>query len=759
MAQNDIYLVREASDGTFEEIANSPFRYDAASATDQPDKANNTFHINTKLRVDELEVNGDTTVIHTDSNTTEQLSVTNDGTGPAAIINQIGAEPLIDIQDDGVSALYIADGGNVGIGTTNPVAPLHVVGNSIFADPDGIGSYLIIGHPSTGGAQSVQIRMYDSNDVLNMNLIGGASYEFLNGNVGIGPLGASSVAGDMLHISTPELNCGLTLHAETKQAKLTANNEGTLLLFAGNGGSAPDSKMVFSVNDSEAMRIRNNGNVGIGATSPYAKLHIGDDSADPSIYIGKTNDTNNLQLKYDITNDYGIVEAWDANASSGVSTTLALNPSGGNVGIGTSSPTSKLHLSIDSGTGGDSAINFTAQDQASPEWEEAFKHSIRARMASNNDLNKNFLAFDICSGASGATGSPVGTQAQNVLVLNGTGNVGIGTSSPSATLDVVGPNDVGTFFSAMNDGAAGADFKRVGNSDPYNHFLFHNGNVGIGTSSPSALLEVAGETNPEIRITDTDPNSAAAGTFRAEDGGVTLGTYSDHPLYLAANNTTHMTITNAGDVGIGTTTPSAILEVSRLDQSETEPALKVIRGDTGIDHRPTAPIFNVFNGSAGGTEVFRVRGDGNVGIGTTSPVAPLHVVGNSIFADPDGIGSSLIIGHPSTGGAQSAQIRMYDSNDVLNMNLIGGASYEFLNGNVGIGATNPVNQLEIGDSTSWFSGNQLAFGDGTTGAALNVTTDYDGIAGNNYVRLMSTSGIMFAPGVGVGASSGANAMV
>ena len=69
MAQNDIYLVRQKVDGTFEEIAHSPFRYDAANITDLPDKANNTFHINTKLRVDELEVNGKTTVIHTDTNT------------------------------------------------------------------------------------------------------------------------------------------------------------------------------------------------------------------------------------------------------------------------------------------------------------------------------------------------------------------------------------------------------------------------------------------------------------------------------------------------------------------------------------------------------------------------------------------------------------------------------------------------------------------------------------------------------------------
>ena len=78
MAQNDIYLVRQKADGTFEEIANSPFQYDAGSASDMPSRDNNTFHINTKLRVDELEVNGQTRVIDQDTTTSEQLLVTND---------------------------------------------------------------------------------------------------------------------------------------------------------------------------------------------------------------------------------------------------------------------------------------------------------------------------------------------------------------------------------------------------------------------------------------------------------------------------------------------------------------------------------------------------------------------------------------------------------------------------------------------------------------------------------------------------------
>ena len=78
----------------------------------------------------DLTVNGTYTQIDTDVSTTEQWLVTNDGTGPAAIINQIGAQDIIDIQDDGTSVFYIEDGGNVGIGTTNPGAKLSVLGTS-----------------------------------------------------------------------------------------------------------------------------------------------------------------------------------------------------------------------------------------------------------------------------------------------------------------------------------------------------------------------------------------------------------------------------------------------------------------------------------------------------------------------------------------------------------------------------------------------------------------------------------------------------
>ncbi len=76
-----------------------------------------------------LTVNGTYTQIDTDTNTTEQWNVTNDGTGPAVTINQTGAQDIMDVQDDGTSVFYIEDGGNVGIGTANPTTTLDVRGD------------------------------------------------------------------------------------------------------------------------------------------------------------------------------------------------------------------------------------------------------------------------------------------------------------------------------------------------------------------------------------------------------------------------------------------------------------------------------------------------------------------------------------------------------------------------------------------------------------------------------------------------------
>ena len=75
-----------------------------------------------------LSVLGDITYIDTAVTVTSALSVINLGTGPALVINQKGSQPIANFLDDDVSSLYIADGGNVGINITNPLARFTVNG-------------------------------------------------------------------------------------------------------------------------------------------------------------------------------------------------------------------------------------------------------------------------------------------------------------------------------------------------------------------------------------------------------------------------------------------------------------------------------------------------------------------------------------------------------------------------------------------------------------------------------------------------------
>jgi len=82
--------------------------------------------------VGDLTVNGNVTIMDTIQETTDQLIINNNGVGPAMTINQIGAQPIIDFQDDNKSVFYIADNGLVGIGHSQPNYTLDVSGTVYF---------------------------------------------------------------------------------------------------------------------------------------------------------------------------------------------------------------------------------------------------------------------------------------------------------------------------------------------------------------------------------------------------------------------------------------------------------------------------------------------------------------------------------------------------------------------------------------------------------------------------------------------------
>jgi len=251
-----------------------------------------------------------------------------------------------------------------------------------------------------------------------------------------------------------------------------------------------------------------------------------------------------------------------------------------------------------------------------------------------------------------------GNVAPNISFVQNAG------TTPAYKVGLSG-ND-GTALS-ISSGAAATDLVHI-KSD---------GKVGIGTTSPTAklhaLLGGSGSTGP-TGTTIIGQNSAAGqssyltlvGAYNAEAGIVftdesiaykgKIGyNNSTEDLYFNTNGTEKMRVLSSGNVGIGTTSPSAKLDVQSSTGQQAvfsghSPAgAASYNGDIRIGSNasyqgqiyydggaPTSFILNnVYNNSGSlikfqvaGSDKMAIKGDGNVGIGTTSPTQKLDVVGN-----------------------------------------------------------------------------------------------------------------------------------
>jgi hypothetical protein len=304
------------------------------------------------------------------------------------------------------------------------------------------------------------------------------------------------------------------------------------------------------------MIINSNGNVGIGTASPGAVLSVFDSnnsrayqmnfgySSTETHRLGRNNTTGLLEFDA-ITNNNG----FKFKSTAGTPGSFVVTDM--NVGIGTTSPSGKLHV-----------------------------------VGSQDYLNTNFILTADATTDGIWRFSPQGDGAGGYITFNGAVTANTNGTLVSGSSTITGDHatrKVGAFqYGGGTTGTSGFTFLTAdAGTDAvlYERMrIQHDGNVGIGIVSPlnyrlnvvtggtsGILLNTANSTvgSPAIDFYDTARTvEAVMTTTDGTTNGVFIASYSSHPLMLGTAMTTKMTILTDGKVGIGTTGPGAQLQVN-----------------------------------------------------------------------------------------------------------------------------------------------------------------------------------------------------
>ena len=476
------------------------------------------------------------------------MTVVDNGSGrPAAFIDQngdgwglrvatsgTGTTPIFraEAPQNEVRMIVNADG-NVGIGTTAPNAKIHVHRSdnkeevAHFESNDNLRVLLKGGEKKhqffrfyetdhgrweVGNSSAAENKFYFNPKVAH-GISGSALVIQQDGNIGIGTasptqFGGAGVTLDVHGGIRSEYGMGVERTDNYAGLSWTGNNK-TDEWYLGVAGDSAKSSILH--NNSEKLTIQADGNVGIRTTQPRTPLHIAghltiDTGSHAYLYTGTGKKELNRYL--------GLLNSPDSASASGlkvggvlISDSFAYANPGkndlvvkGKIGVGTASPAAKLHiagkLKLDIGEG----LEFLGDN-------DYFGAAKDARVFRMIDTNGGGGVVDGGIAIEGFT--PADGVRKPILAIRGGGNVGVGVVSPNAKLSVDGDIALAYGASLKTMGMDANLILKTGWNKQVGDFLSlhvpgngqlpgseakmlitEHGQVGIGTTSPSAQLDI-----------------------------------------------------------------------------------------------------------------------------------------------------------------------------------------------------------------------------------------------------------------------------
>jgi len=438
---------------------------------------------------------------------------------------------------------------------------------------------------------------------------GGTQYDFFGAVNNWGAnLNVNTTTGGWARLNSFSLN-------NQVKSSIGAKGTGTTFEYLYFDTNATDYLTAFA---SPELVIRNNGNVGIGTTTPSGILHLYNKNTLNYEY-NTIFDTNSITFETP-TNQPSYINKKDGGnlafrMGSDYNTAMLIN-SNGSVGIGTTTPEGNMQIGSGTQNGmlflgggkGYSGIGATRSDGGL-----ALGYNIYTRYNDNSD---NLVA---------RVGSSHGYKGISGIKF-----------SHAGVIDFFGTNQAVT-----------AD--EVANSPERSKMrILGNGNVGIGTINPLAKLHItdqATSTVTSLQINDKVKfrgdgvinwgASADYGILSWDASKAIVGAQTNKDLSLLSGGTEKMIIKADGNIGIGTTSPANKFDVNGDIRFSTKLVIATDKGtlwknaagnvelqagsaSSGLELKTTTnnPILFTTNG---GSERMRVLSNGNVGIGTTDP--------------------------------------------------------------------------------------------------------------------------------------------